>query len=93
MEDADESVGEGPECLVVDVAGCASLVVEPAAAGAVDQGRLAFGLVPEVIEWPGTEHSTTRLSRMEQEEVVDLHLEHPMVDLRARCHTPKPYPR
>ena len=28
VEDADESVGEGSECLVVEVAGCSFLVVE-----------------------------------------------------------------
>ena len=35
VEDADEAVGEGSECLMVAVAGCSSLVVEFSGAGAV----------------------------------------------------------
>ena len=34
VEDADESVGESPQCLVVKVAGCSFLVVEPSGAWA-----------------------------------------------------------
>ena len=34
VEDAYESVGEGSECLVVEVAGCSSLVVERSCAWA-----------------------------------------------------------
>ena len=38
VEDAHEPVSEGPEGLVVEVAGCASLVVEPAGAWTVGGG-------------------------------------------------------
>ena len=34
VEDAYEPVGEGSECLVVEVAGCSFLVVEPSGAWA-----------------------------------------------------------
>ena len=38
VEDADESVGESSEGLVVEVAGCSVLVVEGAAPGALGEG-------------------------------------------------------
>ena len=34
VEDADEAVGEGSECLVVEVAGCSPLIVEGSGAWA-----------------------------------------------------------
>jgi hypothetical protein len=49
VEDADEAVGEGPEGLVVEVAGGAVLVVEGAASGAVGE-RAEGGEVESVVE-------------------------------------------
>ena len=51
MEDADEAVAEGAECLVVEVAGGSSLVVEGAAAGTCRQ-RAERPVIDRVVEAP-----------------------------------------